>query len=218
MLLHSVGKCATLELRCPSWCQEAEMLVRQVVIPASPEQLWDALTEPESVSAWFGSRVEWELRPGGRARFFEDDGTVRRGVVDDVRPARYLRFRWWPEHQGPDANDDATTQVSYDLEPEEDGTLLTVTERPVPARSGTANGGEDSPDVPSASAARTGWTGPGAGTAAIAGTAVAAGTAGGAGMAGGATTAVGSWTDWDSRLFGCWARAAVLTSVGGAIR
>jgi Activator of Hsp90 ATPase homolog 1-like protein len=39
------------------------MLERQVVIPASPEQLWDALTEPESVAAWFGSEVQWDLRP-----------------------------------------------------------------------------------------------------------------------------------------------------------
>jgi uncharacterized protein YndB with AHSA1/START domain len=104
------------------------MLVRQVVIPVSPSELWDALTEPEEVAAWFGSQVEWDLRPGGRARFVTDDGTVRGGVVDDVRPSRRLSFRWWPE--GDDQSD--ASQVSYDLEPDDDGTLLTVTEQPLP--------------------------------------------------------------------------------------
>src|ERR1700722_10371779 len=104
-------------------CQrkEAEMLVRQVVIPASAEQLWDALTEPAAVSAWFGSRVEWDLRPGGRAQFVEDDGTRRGGVIDAVQPGRHLRFRWWPEtavredagHDDDDHGD--ASQVSYDL-------------------------------------------------------------------------------------------------------
>ena len=67
------------------------MLVRQVVLPASPERLWDALTEPDAVSGWFGGRVEWDLRPGGEARFVDDDGTVRDGLVEAVQPARHLR-------------------------------------------------------------------------------------------------------------------------------
>ncbi|MDQ6617663.1 MAG: SRPBCC domain-containing protein [Actinomycetota bacterium] len=148
------------------------MLVRQVVIPASPEELWDALTEPDAVSAWFGSRVEWDLRPGGHARFVDDDGTIRGGVIDAVRPRRHLRFRWWPE----DERQDGGSQVSYDLEPEEDGTRLTVTEQPVPT-------------TPSPRTAR----------------------------AQPAATTSASWTGWDSRLFGCWARAALApTTVGHA--
>jgi uncharacterized protein YndB with AHSA1/START domain len=49
-------------------------------------------------------------------------------VVDDVVPQRHLSFRWWPE--GDDGS--AASQVSYDLEPDDDGTLLTVTEEPRP--------------------------------------------------------------------------------------
>jgi uncharacterized protein YndB with AHSA1/START domain len=104
------------------------MLVRQIVVPATTDQLWNALTEPESVSAWFGSRVEWDLIPGGRARFVDDDGTIRCGVVDRLLPGRHLSFRWWPEDQG----DDGTSRVAYDLEPDDDGTRLTVTEQPLP--------------------------------------------------------------------------------------
>jgi uncharacterized protein YndB with AHSA1/START domain len=123
--------------------QEAEMVQRQVVIPASVDQLWDALTEPESLAAWFGSEVEWDLRPGGAARFRELDGTRRRGVVDSVFPGRHLSFRWWEE----DGGTKTASQVSYTLEPAEEGTRLTVTEEPVAAADG-----------PVASAAGATWT------------------------------------------------------------
>ena len=41
------------------------MIRRQVVMPVSPERLWDALTEPDQLAGWFGARVEWELRKEG---------------------------------------------------------------------------------------------------------------------------------------------------------
>jgi uncharacterized protein YndB with AHSA1/START domain len=145
------------------------MLVRQVVIPVNADQLWKALTETSALAGWFGARVEWDLRPGGEARFLDDDGTTRAGVVIDVRPQRHLRFRWWPEGEP----DGVASEVNYDLEPEEDGTRLTVTEEPAPA-----------PQTPVT-------TSPVQASASLAGTAVA--------------PEAGVWTDWDSRLFGCWA-------------
>jgi uncharacterized protein YndB with AHSA1/START domain len=163
------------------------MLVRQVVIPASPERLWDALTEADALSAWFGSRVEWDLRPGGQARFVEHDGTVRGGVIEAVQPARHLRFRWWPEAGA----QDAMTQVSYDLEPEEDGTRLTVTESQVVT---------DPASTPIDGALR--------GSASLAG-----------GPDGGPTTVgVSPWSDWDARLFRCWAGVASPAPVGAVLR
>jgi uncharacterized protein YndB with AHSA1/START domain len=129
--------------------QEALMVQRQVVIPASVDQLWDALTDPDSLAAWFGSEVEWDLRPGGAARFREEDGTRRRGVVESVFPGRHLSFRWWEEDGG------ATTasQVSYTLEPDEEGTRLTVTEQPVDFATASA-----SATGPAVAAAATMWT------------------------------------------------------------
>jgi len=105
------------------------MLERQIFIPASPQRLWEALTEPDRVATWLEARVEWDLTPGGRARFTTDDGEVRHGQVEEVEPGRHLRFRWWPE--GEDV--DATSEVTYDMQPTDDGTLLTVKERPIPA-------------------------------------------------------------------------------------
>jgi uncharacterized protein YndB with AHSA1/START domain len=129
------------------------MLVRQVVIPVDVDQLWEALTEPDAVSAWFGSQVEWDLRPGGPAHFLDDDGTVRHGVVVAVERGRHLSFRWWPQDHGAEA----TSVVNLDLEPEEDGggTRLTVTEEAEPPATGApvaqASAG------PSVGASWTGW-------------------------------------------------------------
>lgn len=102
------------------------MLERRVLIPASSQRLWEALTEPDTVSTWFGARVEWDLRPGGRARFLEDAGSIRDGLVGEVIPGRQLRFRWWPEGEV-----EATSEVTYQLEAAQGGTRLTVTEAPV---------------------------------------------------------------------------------------
>lgn len=111
------------------------MIEREVVLPVPAESLWDAITDPAELAAWFGSTVEWELRPGAAARFDGHDGSRRRGLVTEVRPGRRLSFRWWNESDGPD---DAS-EVTYDLDtdPDGEGTRLVVTERPVdPAPAG----------------------------------------------------------------------------------
>src|SRR5919202_399957 len=116
---RSGRRCATLELHRPRRRpEETTVLERQLYIPADPSRLWEALTEPRPVSEWFGARVEWDLTPGGAARFVEDDGAVREGRVDAVSPGRRLRFRWWPEGQA----DQAASEVTYTLDPEDDGT------------------------------------------------------------------------------------------------
>jgi hypothetical protein len=82
---------------------------------------------PDQVGAWFGAEVEWELRPGGAARFSGEDGSEREGVVDVVSDATELRFRWWPSV----GQEEPPTEVTYTLEDDNEGTRLTVTEQPL---------------------------------------------------------------------------------------
>jgi uncharacterized protein YndB with AHSA1/START domain len=124
--------------------EEVPLLRRAVVLPAPTETVWQTITEPDEVGRWFGARVEWDLRPGGRATFCDGSGaTHHEGVIDDVEPNRLLRFRWWPvggqgatgpERTGsPDVSEVAdgpeVSEVAYELEAGEGGTVLTVTER-----------------------------------------------------------------------------------------
>jgi uncharacterized protein YndB with AHSA1/START domain len=103
------------------------MLERDVHLPVGTDLVWEAITDPAALEDWFGASVEWDLRPGGRAAFHEPDGD-REGQVDEVEPGRRLSFRWWPTDNGDDVS-----EVAYELRPEDDGTLLTITERRVAA-------------------------------------------------------------------------------------
>lgn len=209
------------------------MLVRQVVVPASPEELWDALTEPDSVAAWFGARVDWDLRPGGMAHFVGDDGSVRDGVVEAVRRGRHLRFRWWPEPGGvvpPEGGEtDTGTEVTYNLEADREGTRLTVTEQRLvepapkqrlvePAPESAAN--DDRPEPGQAGAAvRARAPRCGDGEHGAARSSAADSPAFGLPMAADPAIGVGDteaamWTDWDGRLFQFWAYAAAPALVG----
>jgi uncharacterized protein YndB with AHSA1/START domain len=196
--------------------EEVQLMIRrQLVIPVSTEQLWDALTDPDQVQSWFGARVEWELRDGAPARFWGDDGVERHGRVDVVRPHRHLRFRWWPvarpnEHDGDESDEgggtdrsalkvddpssddpirsarddvalpeDAASEVSYVLEPDEGGTRLTVQER----RLDSALRHDGSGGLPTASASANPFDCP---------------------PSRGADVPAWPWTAWDHRLAGMW--------------
>lgn len=95
---------------------------REIVVPASREEVWTALTEREELEQWFATTVELDLEPGGSGRFAWGDGDVRHAVVDDVEHERRLGFRWRDE------DDRLETQVTIELDDVPDGTRVTVTE------------------------------------------------------------------------------------------
>lgn len=133
------------------------MLTREITLPVDADRLWEALADP---SEWIGARVEWELVPGGRARFVGDPDGERAGQVDEVQPGRRLSFRWWPESDPEDES-----EVTYELEPAEEGTRLVVTEQRVTERPETERpvtgplSGEAAADGAQASARWTAWDG-----------------------------------------------------------
>jgi uncharacterized protein YndB with AHSA1/START domain len=105
-------------------------VAREVVLPAPPARVWEALSDPEKLSGWFGAEASIEVRSRGRARFRWPDGTERNAVVETVEAPRLLVFRWLPfERIGRGATRPAVPgRVRIALEPHEGGTLLTVVE------------------------------------------------------------------------------------------
>ena len=97
---------------------------REVVLPAEPEEVWTSLTDPEELTRWFGAEVWGDFEAGGTAVFREDDGTVRRAVVEEADAPRRLAFRWWPE-----GGEDWPSRVAYELDQVPGGTRLRVIER-----------------------------------------------------------------------------------------
>jgi uncharacterized protein YndB with AHSA1/START domain len=162
---------------------------REIVLPAPPGQVWEAITSPEVLREWFGADVEWELTPGGSGQFHEEGGSTREARVDTVEPGRHLGFRWWPEGREDEASD-----VQYELSEDGDGTRLVVTETPAaPAGSPpavSAMSPERSDSVLCTSGNQFRYQ-----TAEQTADKTAAGT-------------TAAWTDGDTRLFRVWAAAA----------
>jgi uncharacterized protein YndB with AHSA1/START domain len=105
---------------------------REVVVPATPEEVWPAVTEAEELSAWFGADVELDARPGGRGTARWVDGTERHLLVEEIEPARRLAFRWLPfQRTGEgEAVPLPSSRVEIDLVPVPEGTRIRVVERP----------------------------------------------------------------------------------------
>jgi uncharacterized protein YndB with AHSA1/START domain len=90
---------------------------RDIVFPASPAEVWEALTEPERLEEWFANEVSLDARPGGEGVFRWGDGDERRAVVRELEPEERLVLDW---------DDDG--QVVLELEEVDGGTRLHVVE------------------------------------------------------------------------------------------
>lgn len=108
-------------------------LVLKRRIKAAPEKVYEAWTKPEQMTLWWGVTAnprrpiaETDLRVGGRFRVqFWGDNDVHHsvsGIYREVVPNRKLSFSWaWqstPERE---------SLVTIDLNPVNDGTMLTLT-------------------------------------------------------------------------------------------
>jgi uncharacterized protein YndB with AHSA1/START domain len=90
---------------------------RDIVFPASPAEVWEALTEPERLEEWFANEVSLDARPGGEGIFRWGDGDERRAVVRELEPEERLVLDW---------EDDG--QVVVELQEVDGGTRLHIVE------------------------------------------------------------------------------------------
>ena len=90
---------------------------REIVFPATPAEVWEAITEADRLEEWFATEVELDPQPGGEGIFRWGDGDERRAVVREAEPEERLVLDW---------DDDG--EVVLELEEVEGGTRLHVTE------------------------------------------------------------------------------------------
>jgi uncharacterized protein YndB with AHSA1/START domain len=108
----------------------------QVYIRATPEAIFDALTNPEQAERYgYRSRVEYELVPGGDYRAYATEGmramgspdVVLEGTVIEVDLPRKL-VQTWHALFGPETAAEADTTLTFETEAREGGfTRLTLT-------------------------------------------------------------------------------------------
>ena len=102
-------------------------------LKAAPERIYRAWTQPEQMIQWWGVRddaatrtAEVDVRVGGRFRIEFEIRDGKRdsvsGVYREVVPNRRLVFSWtWG------ATPERESQVTIDLRPDGDSTILTLT-------------------------------------------------------------------------------------------
>jgi uncharacterized protein YndB with AHSA1/START domain len=98
-------------------------------IAATPEKVWQALTDPEFTRQYFaGFAIDVEPREGGSFRLLYPDGRVHMsGRVVEWSPPRRFSCTWVVEGM-PDFRELPECLVTYDIEQTGDAVRLTMTE------------------------------------------------------------------------------------------
>lgn len=110
---------------------ENRTIEREIHIDASPEVVFDVVSNPEHVREWWPDKAEYPVVAGGVGRIgfgdFSPDGTWVQFTVVDAVPHSHFSFRWvYPE--GELAAPGNSLLVVFELEPAGLGTLLRMTE------------------------------------------------------------------------------------------
>lgn len=124
---------------------QTDRIEKKVLLKAPRQRVWDALTDSRQFGSWFGMRVDGPFRAGQIARGTILPTTVdpevaklqkpHEGMAFDIRveaiePQRLFSFRWHPFaiDRSADYSAEPMTLVTFTLDEEPAGVLLTVTE------------------------------------------------------------------------------------------
>lgn len=120
-----------------------DRIEKQVVLRASLERVWQAISDSAEFGQWFGVRIDGAFVAGASvtatitptvvdeevARLQEPHaGTRTTWQIVAVEPFRRLAYRWHPCAGEEDAEDEPTTLVEFTLAEVPDGVRLTIVE------------------------------------------------------------------------------------------
>lgn len=121
-------------MNTPQLNSTSDELVTEVHIAATPERVFQALTDPRQVTQWWGgkgpgqsyrcTKFESDLRVGGKwlTAGTTDSGAFQvTGEYVEIDPPRVLVYTWTASWTGA-----ATTTVCWELKPTDQGTLVTL--------------------------------------------------------------------------------------------
>jgi uncharacterized protein YndB with AHSA1/START domain len=96
----------------------------RVPLDAPPPDVFRYLTEAARYVRWQGIKAELDPRPGGVFRVWMDENTVVRGTFIELEPPYRVVFTWgW---EGNERVPPGSTTVEVILEPDGDGTILSL--------------------------------------------------------------------------------------------
>jgi uncharacterized protein YndB with AHSA1/START domain len=96
---------------------------------AAPDEVWAALTDPDSLARWLAAPGELDLRRGGSFELELHDGERMNGQVRSVEPSRLLELDWMAPGEEPSI-------VRFELSQDGGGTVLVLDHSRIDARVG----------------------------------------------------------------------------------
>jgi uncharacterized protein YndB with AHSA1/START domain len=103
--------------------------VYQLIIKATPDRIWEAITSPEfTVKYFYGSYVDSTFEPGTPYNGYSPDHSQHwvDGEVLEADPPRRLQHTWRSLYD-PGTAAEPHSRVTWEIDPQQDGTcLLTV--------------------------------------------------------------------------------------------
>lgn len=94
-------------------------------LPAPPDRVWTALTTTDGITSWLAPSATIDARSGGTISLTFDEENHVEGTITEFEPPSRLRHSWV-------INGEAESVVTYDLEPDGGGTLLTLVHTGLP--------------------------------------------------------------------------------------
>lgn len=111
---------------------EYASIEREIHIDASPEVVFEVVSQPEHIRQWWEAESDIQPTPGAAGELVWADGDNPRAHVSPVtvvvaEPPRLFSFRW-TQPAGEAALDGNSLLVTFELVPSGSGTLLRLTE------------------------------------------------------------------------------------------
>ena len=103
-----------------------DRIERTITVAHSPAKVWQAITTADGLGTWFGQKATVDMRVGGMVQLTFGEDMVIDLRVERVEEPHILGYTWGI--MGLPADDPRRTYVEFTLEPEGEGTRLTVVE------------------------------------------------------------------------------------------
>jgi len=124
---------------------QTDRIEKNVLLRAPRSRVWRALTDSKEFGSWFGMKLDGPFAPGAKLRGVITPTTVDAKIaalqkpyagkdfqlaVDRIEPERLFSFQWHPYEVQPgiDYSKEPMTLVTFTLEEQKGGVLLTVVE------------------------------------------------------------------------------------------
>jgi uncharacterized protein YndB with AHSA1/START domain len=102
---------------------EQSIVESTIWIAAPRERVWQAITQPEQLTAWFAPGSTWEipsLEIGRPAKFYNTPDDIALHTIQSLDPPHYFALSWEENGQ--------PMLTSFTLEDENNGTRVTINE------------------------------------------------------------------------------------------